>query len=142
MAQDITLSRNQDAIFIPIKVVTYADATATTTTQGDMGASLYRHFRAQVYVTSYTKPDGNTVASADSVWALEVSDSSNFDAANAAVYLLDTIDVPATVGTTSGRLAFVLKGSLPVTGLVRYARIKYAGGTNGAANFDGVFEAA
>lgn len=142
MAFDITNLNKQAPMFVPTKVVQVTDATATTTTQGDLGASLYRHFRATVACSSYTEPDGNAVASAGSSFALEVSNSSNFDAANAAVYQVDARYIPANGIAASVKPVFVLQGTAPDLTLYRYTRIVFAGGTNGAVNFDAVIEAA
>jgi len=142
MAFDVTNLNKQAAMFVPVKTVQVTDATATTTTQGDLGAALYRHFRATVACSAFTEPDGNAVASAGAHFALEVSNSSNFDAANAAVYQVDAKFIPAAGIAASVLPVLKLEGSVPNLTLFRYTRIVYAGGTNGAVNFDAVIEAA
>lgn len=142
MAFNITSTLTQGADFVPVKTVQVTDATASTTTQGDLGAALFKHFRAHVYVTTLTAPDGNTAASAGTSFGLEVSNSSNFDAANADVFLLDTFYVAANEATASGKASFVLAGTVPVPTSYRYVRIKVAAGTNGAVNYDAVIDAA
>lgn len=141
MAFDITGSLTRASDFIASKKVTVTDATATTTTQGDLGAALYRHFRALVYVTALTEADGNAAASSGIYFALEASTSSNFDAANTAVYVLDSKAFPTQLTAASVRPAFILQGTVPVTDPQRYTRIVVAPGTNGAVNFDAIIEA-
>lgn len=141
MAFDITTTLTRVNDFVPQKKVLVTDATATTTTQGDLGAANFRHFRAFVAASSYTKPDGNAVASAGAVCALEVSTSSNFDAANVAVYRIDAKYFPATIAA-SVRPVFVLQGTIPVLTPQRYARVVWELGTNGAINYDAIIEAA
>ena len=140
MAFDVTNFISQFPMFIPQKRVLVTDATATTTTQGDLSDSLYRHFRAYVACSAFTRPDGNSVASVGSNFALEVSNSSNFDAANAAVYRIASCFIPATIAA-SVKPTIKLEGTVPVLTLMRYSRIVYEGGTNGAVNFDAVIEA-
>ena len=142
MAFDITTQLTRANDFIPQKKVTVTDATATTTTQGDLGAALYRHFRAYVYVTALTEADGNTAASSGAYFALEASTSSNFDAANTAVYTLDSKAFPTQLTAASVKPAFLLQGVVPVLTPQRYVRIVAALGTNGAVNFDAIIEAA
>ena len=142
MAFDITATLTRASDFVAQKKVTVTDATATTTTQGDLGAALYRHFRALVYVTALTEADGNTTASSGAYFALEASNSSNFDAANTAVYTLDAKAFPTQLTAASVRPSFILQGTIPVTTPQRYVRIVAALGTNGAANFDAIIEAA
>ncbi len=142
MAHDITTSLTRVNDFIPAKRVLVTDATATTTTQGDLSAALYRHFRAYVYVTALTEADGNAVASSGLAVALEASTSSNFDAANTAVYTLDSKYFPTQLTAASVKPAFMLQGVVPVLTPQRYVRIVIAAGTNGAVNYDAIIEAA
>lgn len=140
MAYDITDFRDQLAVFIPTKVVKMTDKTATFSQ--DLGDSVYRHFRASVYVTSITAPDGNTVASGSATFSLEVSNSSNFDAANADVFRVATYTIPHPAITASVKHSFVMQGTVPVAGGYRYMQVRITPGTNGAVNCDAVLEAA
>lgn len=142
MAYDITTTLTRVNDFVPTVRVTVTDATATTTTQGDLGAALYRHFRAYVALSALTEADGNTTASSGLAVSLEVSTSSNFDAANTAVYTLDSKYFPTQLTAASVKPCFVLQGVVPVLTPQRYARIVIAAGTNGAVNYDAIIEAA
>lgn len=142
MAYDITTTLTRVNDFVPSVRVLVTDATATTTTQGDLGFAGFRHFRAYVALSAFTEADGNAVASAGLGVALEVSTSSNFDAANTAVYTLDSRFLPAYVTAASVRPVFQLQGTVPVTTPQRYVRIVIGAGTNGAVNYDAIIEAA
>lgn len=142
MAYDITTTLTRVNDFIPSKKVLVTDATATTTTQGDLGAASYRHFRAYIALSSFTEADGNTTASSGLAVSLEASNSSTFDAANTAVYTLDSKYFPTQLTAASVKPTFMLQGTIPVLTPHRYVRIVIAAGTNGAVNYDAIIEAA
>jgi hypothetical protein len=142
MAYDITTTLTRVNDFVPSKKVLVTDATATTTTQGDLGSASFRHFRAYVALSTFTEADGNAVASSGLAVSLEASTSSNFDAANTAVYTLDSKYFPTQLTAASVKPCFQLQGTVPVLTPQRYVRIVIAAGTNGAVNYDAIIEAA
>lgn len=140
MAYAITSFVDQLAGFIPTKTVTHADKTASW--NSDLGAAAFRSFRASVYLKSFTAPDGNTTASASTTFSLEVSNSSNFDAANADVFRVDAYVIPHPAFTTAVKHSFILEGTVPLVAGYQYMQVRVTAGTNGAVNCDAIFEAA
>lgn len=139
MAYAITSFLPQMATFIPTKTFTNADKTSTW--NNDFGDGVYRTFRASVYLKAFTAPDGNTTASASTTFSLEVSNSSNFDAANADVFRVAQYSVPHPALTASVKHAFILQGTVPLSGGYRYVQVRVTPGTNGAVNCDSIIEA-